>query len=264
MEYMPPEYLQEFITAYHCDRVREYEVNEMVDTAHRTIWSRMIVGQTLRQERLQQQEHKDESDDDEENSEQSDAETESTEDFQEEDYPCANPAESSSDEEDCMDSTALMISDDNSFSVRDTPCFDTGATHHLHKAIGELQRFMKPNTKGWDVKAADGSGMVITHYGTVPGYGKVLIVPTVSQVLISVIQLSQNGMKVLFDEDRATVIRPGKRDMICPINSSNPGQYILSVPQWKILQGVEQPKAFTAGIALLEQTRLTAEQLDRI
>jgi len=264
MQYMPPEYLQEFVTAYHWDRAREYEVNEMIDTAHRTIWSRMIVGQTLRQERLEQQERNDESDDDVEDAEQSDAASESTEDSQEEDYPCEDPKVSSSDEEDCKDGTALMIGGGNSVSDKQLPCFDTGATHHLHKTAGELQRFLKPNLKGWDVKAADGSGMVITHYGTVPGYGKVLIVPTVSQVLISVIQLSQNGMKVLFDEDQATVIRPGKPDMICPINSENPGQYILSVSQWKILQGVEQPKAFTAGIALLEQTRLTAEQLDRI
>jgi hypothetical protein len=95
-------------------------------------------------------------------------------------------------------------------SAGDTLTIDSASSCHIEVDIQKEARWVKPNNDpSITISCLDKEvHYTVTHYGDVPGYGKVYVVPQRDGILASVSQLTKNGYKVQFDEHQVITMHP--------------------------------------------------------
>jgi hypothetical protein len=82
---------------------------------------------------------------------------------------------------------------------------DTGATVSVETAAGNMVHYRRSPGRKMIMNTADGTEMLVLEVGEVPGVGTVAIVPTATDSIVSVPQLTRQGYAVSFNHKKATI-----------------------------------------------------------
>lgn len=117
--------------------------------------------------------------------------------------------------------------------------YDTGASVHTVSDLRLVREHVRPCTTDFRVEAVGGRVMRATHEGTIPGVGKVIVLPESRDTLISGPELDKYGFSVSVGGGRALITHTDRDPVVATMNSVC--HYELSEDGLRAILGVTAP-----------------------